>query len=1168
MRTLKKLLCVLMALVMIITALPAVVSAEDEEKSLSFAVMSDIHYYPQSMMGDKTEEWYTSCRIDSKEYNEADAIVDSALAAVGENAAKEGTKYLLLSGDLTRNSEYKAHTELAKKLEAFEAKYGIQVIVTNGNHDINIKDASTFENNVEEPTKSINAAEFREVYKNLGFDLATEMFEPKTEEGHGMLSYVADVGDDYGLIVVDSCKYDPVNVIKDPVSGYISAEQMDWIIQKGEEIKAQGKVPFIMIHHNLAAHMKCEPSITHAFVLDDYMDAAETLADNGINFTFSGHLHTNDISTVVSDYGNALYDCETPSLTGYPNQYRNVTLTTDSSDKTTCSYHNTDCDAVMPISVDGKTYPLGEFKYTSFGLCFGSGLSQTGHADLTELLLGFVLKYVGRYGADIKATGGGSVEWLKMKFGLDIRQIIEGFLEPYIGSGIGLGGYEIFSADNIVWFVEDLLDQIVYKYIDNPENLVEKLRPALEKLLSIKVSDYPCTKLYDKFGIGDPEKPGTLEDAVLSAIYYWYTGNENIDDDVFMQDVLVQFDTGDLPFRLFDVLIDAVYNDILNNTILSEFEIRLDKLFGTSPIGLKLGKGVNKVLNVLLRGDFSYKNLVDTVFELGVLPYTDILDLFTKLVIDEYLTPSQIESVGHTISEILGDFATDTVPVKSGDMDISYTDNKVVPEVSRENFRLPTMVSVTMGDDSKTSAYINWFSKSSLAETDIEIYEYNGNNKFTGKPTVSAPFTITKSEELVDRCFPGIDLGIAGVLEYHFNMYQHTVSLTNLKPDTKYVFRVGNASFGWWSDAGSVTTSSDSDSVTFFHMSDPQSQNEKQYKESWANTVSKAFEMYPDSSFIANTGDLVDKGMNNKQWQWMFDTASDNLMNTYLMPVTGNHEEKDDYSTVSNFVLPNVPEQDTLSGVYYSYTYNNVHVAVINTNNLDENKALIPEQVEWLKNDMNSSDAQWKVVALHKAMYSNGSHYDDKDVCAIRDQLSSLLPELGIDLVLQGHDHVYMRTHSLDGNEVVVEKKIALEYDDQVYDTYVNPTGTSYVIDGCSGVKTYQTKDVTLTDKYFPRAAKAVDVDAQMFAAIKIVDGVLYFNADKVSGDDAQCIDKFAIQKDGSGTQTDKTPDILPDEAEAPAKDVLGKILSVLCKILKVLWNIFRMYVIEYAWKK
>ena len=58
------------------------------------------------------------------------------------------------------------------------------------------------------------------------------------------------------------------------------------------------------------------------------------------------------------------------------------------------------------------------------------------------------------------------------------------------------------------------------------------------------------------------------------------------------------------------------------------------------------------------------------------------------------------------------------------------------------------------------------------------------------------------------------------------------------------------------------------------------------------------------------------------------------------MPATGNHEEKDDNATVNNFVLPNVPTQDTSSGVYYSYTYNNVHVAVLNTNDLGEDKAL------------------------------------------------------------------------------------------------------------------------------------------------------------------------------------------------------------------------------------
>ena len=86
-----------------------------------------------------------------------------------------------------------------------------------------------------------------------------------------------------------------------------------------------------------------------------------------------------------------------------------------------------------------------------------------------------------------------------------------------------------------------------------------------------------------------------------------------------------------------------------------------------------------------------------------------------------------------------------------------------------------------------------FFSKSTLPDTDIEIYEYKGEDiAFTGKSTQTADFTISKSESVVDRYFPGIDLGIAGLFEYHFDMYQHTVSLTDLKPDTKYVFRVGN----------------------------------------------------------------------------------------------------------------------------------------------------------------------------------------------------------------------------------------------------------------------------------------------------------------------------------------------------------------------------------------
>lgn len=43
-------------------------------------------------------------------------------------------------------------------------------------------------------------------------------------------------------------------------------------------------------------------------------------------------------------------------------------------------------------------------------------------------------------------------------------------------------------------------------------------------------------------------------------------------------------------------------------------------------------------------------------------------------------------------------------------------------------------------------------------------------------------------------------------------------------------------------------------------------------------------------------------------------------------------------------------------------------------------KSLSDDQVDWLIDDMQSSDADWKFVAFHKAIYSNGSHYKDKDV--------------------------------------------------------------------------------------------------------------------------------------------------------------------------------------------
>ncbi|MCQ2462301.1 MAG: metallophosphoesterase [Clostridia bacterium] len=1174
MKKFRRALSVILSVCMLLCVMQCAVYAEPEKKAvkpaaqLNFSVISDTHIYPECLYTD-TQEWRDFCHLDAKEYTQSEQLIRTGLATVAARAEQQGTKYLLIPGDLTKDSEYMGHTTLAAMLEDFENETGIQVFVTPGNHDINNQDACSFETGTKKPARAITAAEFKEVYAELGYDLADSFYVPEDGTTQGMLSYSADLGDGFYLISADTAKYDAVNPAKAQTDGCITEGLMNWIRERAEYAASIGEEPIIMCHHSTAAHMKVEPTITFAFVLDDYQQAAEQLADMGINFSFTGHLHTTDISRVVSDNGNVIYDCETASLTGYPNTYREVNAVTDENGVTSLTFNDIKVDEAQPVVSGGVTY--SDFGTDSFAICFGGAISESGYASCADFLMGIVKSYLGKYCRQITEAGG-VLEFLKT-MDIDLEQIIQGFLEPYIGEGIYIGGYRLFTVDNLMWFIEDLLGQLEDLYIKDPETLYAIIDPRVREICSIKVSDIPCTKFIDTLHFGDETKGGTFGDAVLSAMNYWYTGNENIfdenDPDLFMQDVIVNLrsEDGAIIKELFNILVDFVFDDVLDKALLSKLEIRLDKLFNDTKLGAYEAKKLNFALNSFLRGNMSYQNLVDTVFEFGVLPYTSLFDIVDKLLMQEYLTDSQFESIGCLAAYVLQDFSSDFVPQEKGDTAVTYSEEPVEVEASKANYRIPTLMSRTVGDDSGTQANISWFSKYSLPDTDIEIIRSDSEltaEDFTGIPTVSAPFTIEKSEEPVVRSFPGIDIGIIGFINYNVKLYRHYVKLSGLEKGGTYYYRVGNAARNWWSEVCTLKTADGGDRVTFFHMSDPQSQTEEQYTRGWANTVKTAFELYPEAAFIMGTGDFVDSGMNLNQWQWMFDTAAANLGSTYLMPATGNHEQNDDYTTVSNFMLPNVPEQNTASGVYYSYTYNNVLVMVLNTNDLNDDNALNEEQINWLKQTAKSSDAQWKIVALHKAPYSNGSHYDDKDVCAFRDQLGSLLPDLGIDLVLQGHDHTYLRTYSLDGNKVAYTEYKYLAHGGNIYKTQITPTGTSYVISGTSGVKVYPTKDVRLTDEYFPRAQKLYNSTAQMFSAVEIEGGILYFTAYSVNGDSYRIVDKFAIQKDTSAGSTvdGYTEDDDPDDSLSAFERFFKKIGDFFTTLFTLFTNIFKMYIL------
>ncbi len=1176
MKTARKIVALVLTLAMLfsvaqLSALPTLAETGDAKvvASLPFASVSDIHIFPDSEQGSRGADWIRACRLEAKMFNESETIVRTALETIGKRARDNGIKYVLVPGDLTKDSEYAAHVRLAELLTDMEEQYGLQALVIDGNHDINSSAAVTYKNDRAEPARAITYKEFPEVYANLGYDLlaeGTDMLDPlydRAKEGiPGSLSYVADLGDDYRLIVVDSCKYSFDETLPQQTDGMITEELMQWIEAWAAKTYADGKVPFMMIHHSLAAHMEVEPSITHAFVLDEYVEAAERIAKAGIHYAYSGHLHINDVASVVNDDGEVLYDVQTDSVIGYPNTYRENVLETLADGKTKLSTQAVDFDDVAQMSFDGVTYDNHTYKNKAFALCFGGGLSKDGYANAADFLMGIVKAFGSGFIVDINEAGG--LKTYLKSLNVDLEKIIGDFLKPYIKDGIVIAGKKIFTVDNIMWFVDDLLSQVDTKYLQNLDNLYAILEPAVEKLVAFPVSDVPCTKFMDTLHFGDKNKPGTLGDLILSAMVYWYNGNEDASDDAFVQDAIDGFDNGHTFSDLFYFLVHLVLDDLVEDGLLSGLEIRIGALLGNKVLMKQAGDGLNYLVKVLLRGDASYGNLVKIIFALGVLPYKDLYDLLDQLLFVKYLTPSLLDGIGQFVAFVLNDFTSDVNPQFKGDSNAVYSSDNVAVEATQKNYRLPTMVSVTMGSD-ESKATISWYSKYSVSG-DIEIYESEKAPVFTGTPTTDPTgFTIEQSSELVERQFPGIDLDFFGILWYQFKMNRHTVTLSGLQPDTTYYFRVGNAKYQWWSEMGCVKTADGKNDVTFLHVSDPQSQTARQYEASWKQILASAFDHYPDTDFIVNTGDLVDHGNNNKQWQAMFDTAAPYLTHTYMMPASGNHEGFGVNATANYFVLPNAPQQDTETGVYYSFDYNNVHFAVLNTNDLGEDNALSDAQINWLKADMAKSTAPWKFVMMHKSLYSHGSHYKDKDVVAMREQLGKLMPALGIDLVFAGHDHVYLRTASLNDNKVVPTTYTYLEKDGEIYQTQVQPEGTTYLISGTSGVKFYQPISTDKTDKYFPRAEMMLSLETPMYTAVEIKDKVLYLNAYTVKDGETIKMDSIAIQKDRSqGTPTDYTPQDAQDTVEENRFVAFLKAAGeVMKKILIVVWNIIRIYVLR-----
>lgn len=238
--------------------------------------------------------------------------------------------------------------------------------------------------------------------------------------------------------------------------------------------------------------------------------------------------------------------------------------------------------------------------------------------------------------------------------------------------------------------------------------------------------------------------------------------------------------------------------------------------------------------------------------------------------------------------------------------------------------------------------------------------------------------------------------------------YCYTAEMAGLLPGSEYEYYISAADRGSESKRYRIITG-DPETVRFLFAGDVQigAGDAGTDAGGWSSLLCSAAENPGIPDLLITAGDQSDSQDTGEAFLQYLGFRSPELLKCVPTAVNrGNHEAGE----TEGLFDEQFDREEGWKGDYYFIRGDALFAAI------DSNSEEYGGHLEFLKEAVQMEQKRWVIVTMHHSMFGAKDRGSGSKSEKARDALADAFSELGVDLVLSGHDHTYARSYYMDGS--------------------------------------------------------------------------------------------------------------------------------------------------------